>query len=50
MNDEIKAFFVENARKGNKAMREKYSPEQRREWARKGGKAGKGTVKPRKSF
>lgn len=36
-------------KKGSEAMRSKYSIEQRREWARKGGLAGKGGKKPRQS-
>jgi hypothetical protein len=50
MNEEVKAFFVANAKKGNEAMRLKYTAEQRREWARKGGRKGKGIKKPRLSF
>lgn len=47
MNEEIKAFMRENAKKGYQAMKSKYTAEQRKEWARMGGKAGKGSVKPR---
>lgn len=48
MNEHVKEFLRENAKKGYQAMKSKYTEEQRREWAKLGGKAGKGSVKPRK--
>lgn len=44
---EVRAFIVANAKKGNAKMRERYSEKERREWAKRGGKAGKGVKKTR---